>query len=239
MLKLGLRLFCCSLLLLCLQQVLVAPVVADEKAERINLLQQKMAKLQELLAKVQEEKLREQPPTDIPWQPILASGDERPGYYQYAYLLAPQMRATDLDSVLQQLNYIATQDEMKERGVLFVVPALPLAAGETMAVKKYNRDLAATFLKKTGLPSAIEGGLIIAPVPLGSASIVTEPLLFIDLSGCDQMLKSRIFALLQNYRLFTEEGSPHGYVWELLKKTAPQIFTIYMHDNVAWLQLEQ
>ncbi len=239
MMKLSTRFLCLFLLLFCLQLVQVSPVAASEKEERMELLQQKMAKLQELLSRMEEEKLREQPPTDIPWNPILAAGDERTGYYQYAYLLASQMRAIDLDSVLQQLSYVATQDEMKERGVLFVVPSLPLEADETMAVKKYNRDLAAKFLKMTGMPTAIEGGMLIAPFPLGHADVAKDSLLFIDLSGCDQRLRSQIFALLQNYRIFTDDGSVSGYVWKLLQDTAPQVFTIYMHGKVGWLKLEQ
>ncbi len=237
MIKLVTRFVYCSLFIVCLQQVLVLPAIAAQKEERIQLLKQKMEKLQELLAKVKEDELRELPPTEKPWHPILASGDERTGYYQYAYLLTPQMPATVLDSIMQQLNYIAQQDEMKERGVVFVIPALPLADGESMVVSKYNRDLASSLLKKIKLPTAIAGGVVVSPVPLGKKGASTEPLLFIDLTGCDQVLRSRIFGLLQKYRLFTEEGSTSGYVWELLQLVAPQAFTVYMHDNVAWLSL--
>ena len=95
---------CCFLLVICLQQVHVVPALAGEKEERIKLLQEKMKKLQALLVLMEEQKLREQPPTEKPWQPIIKSGEERPAYDQYAYLLAPRMLATDLDSVLQQLN---------------------------------------------------------------------------------------------------------------------------------------
>ena len=239
MFKFGTRFLCCFLFVICLQQILVFPVVAGEKEERVQLLQKKMEKLQELLVRMQEEKLREQPPTEVPWQPILQSGEERPAYDQYAYLLAPQMRTEDLDSILQQLHFLANQDKLKERGTLFVVPTLPLSAGEKMTVKNYNRDLAGLLIKKIGLPTALEGGIIVSPDPLGQADVARESLLFIDLAGCDQILRARIFGLLQSQRLFTADGSIHGYLWELLKSAAPQAFTVYMQDEVAWLTLEK
>lgn len=239
MFEFGTRFLCCFLFVICLQQILVFPVVAGEKEERVQLLQKKMEKLQELLVRMQEEKLREQPPTEIPWQPILQSGEERPAYDQYAYLLAPQMRAADLDSALQQLYFLAKQDKLKERGTLFVVPTLPLSAGEKMSVENYNRDLAGQLLKKIRMPTSLEGGLVVAPDPLGQPDIATGSLLFIDLAGCDQILRSRIFGLLQNQRLFTEDGSIHGYLWELMKSAAPQAFSIYMQDELVWLALDK
>lgn len=238
MLKLGIRFLCCCLFVLCLQQLYVPPVAAGEKEERVQLLQKKMAKLKELLSRMQEEKLREQPPTEIPWQAILQSGVERPAYDQYAYLLAPLMRAADLDSTLQQLYFLSSQDELKERGTLFVVPALPLADGEKMSVKSYNRDLAGALLQKIKLPTALEGGVLVASTPLGKHNRDEDSLLYIDLTGCDQILRSRIFGLLQSNRLFTEDGSIHKYIWELLKNAAPQAFTMFMQDNLIWLELE-
>ncbi len=237
MIRTGMRFLCCCLLLLSLQQVFIAPVRAGEDKERIQLLQAKMAKLQELLGKVQEEKLREQAPIEIPWQPILQSGEEWSGYYQYAYLLAPQMAAENIDSILQQLNYIASQDEMKQRGGLFVVPTLPLDAGEQMTVKNYNRDFAGALLKTIKVPTSISGGMVIAPTPLTGDGGASETLLFIDLTGCDQVLRSRIFGLLQSYRMFADDGSIHGYVWELLQSAAPQAFTVYMQGKLMWLKL--
>lgn len=231
--------FCCCflLLLMCFQLTSVTPAVAGEKEERVQLLQQKMEKLQELLIKMKEAELREQPPTEIPWQALLQEGTERPAYDQYAYFLAPLMRANDLDSILQQLHFFATQDELKERGTLFVVPATPLASGEAMSVKNYNRDLAGTLLKKMSIPTAIEGGLIVAPAPLGQSGVANGALLFIDLTGCDQILRSRIIGLLQSVRLFTEDGSIHRYLGELLKSAAPQAFTVYMQGDLVWLSL--
>lgn len=237
MLKLGMRFLCCCLFLLCLQQVYILPAAAGEKEERVQLLQKKMEKLQELLVRMQEEKLREQPPTEIPWQAILQSGVERPAYDQYAYLLAPLMRAEDLDSTLQQLYFLTSQDELKERGTLFVVPALPLADGEKMSVKSYNRDLAGALLQKIKLPSALEGGVLVASTPLGKYDTIQDSLLFIDLTGCDQILRARIFSILQSTRLFTEDGSIHKYIWKLLKSAAPQAFTLFMQDNLVWLEL--
>ncbi|NOQ42670.1 MAG: hypothetical protein GQ563_09270 [Desulfuromusa sp.] len=238
MLKHGKRFLCCFLFVVCLQQILVFPVVAGEKKERVQLLQKKMEKLQELLVRMQEEKLREQPPTEIPWQTILQLGEERPAYDQYAYLLAPQMRAEDLDSILQQLHFLATQDQLTERGTLFVVPTLPLSAGEKMSVESYNRDLAGQLLKEIQMPTALEGGLIVAPDPLGQLADTEGSLLFIDLAGCDQILRSRIFGLLQSQRLFVEDGSIHGYLWELLKSATPQAFSVYMQDGLVWLTLD-
>ena len=236
--KFGIRFFCCFLVVICLQQICVFPVLAGEKEERIKLLQEKMKKLQQLLVLMEEQKLLEQPPTEMPWQPILKSGVERPAYDQYAYLLAPQMRATELDSILQQLNFFASQDPLKERGTLFVIPALPLADGEEMTVEKYNRDLVDELLAEIQVPTALEGGLLLAPNPLGRAGVATGPLLFIDLAGCNQILRARIFALLQSQRLFTADGSIHGYVWALLKNAAPQSFNLYMQDNLAWLSVD-
>ncbi len=230
---------CCFLVVICLQQVFVPPVQAGEKEERIKLLQEKMKKLQDLLVLMEEQKLREQPPTEKPWEPILKSGEERPAYDQYAYLLAPRMVAADLDGVLQQLKYLSDQDPLKERRTLFVIPALPLAEGESMSVKKYNRDLVDDFLEKIGIPTAVEGGLLLAPDPLGREGIARErELLFINLTGCDQILRARIFGLLQSQRLFTEDGSIHGYIWALLKSAAPQSFSLYTQDNVTWLSVD-
>ncbi len=171
MLNIGLRFVCCILFVGCLQQIYIFPVVAGEKEERVQLLQKKMEKLQELLARMQEEKLREQPPTEIPWQPILESGEERPAYDQYAFLLASQMQASDLDSTLQQLHFLANQDKLKERGTLFIVPTLPLKTGEQMTIKNYNRDLAGQLLKTIRIPTALEGGILIAPNPLGERGV--------------------------------------------------------------------
>jgi len=228
----------CLLLVICLQQIHVVPVLAVETEERIKLLQEKMKKLQDLLVLMEEQKLREQPPTEKPWQPIMKSGEERPAYDQYAYLLAPRMLATDLDSILQQLNYLASQDPLKERRTLFIIPALPLADGEKMTVEKYNRDLVDDFLKTIGIPTALEGGLLLAPNPLGRKGIAEGPLLFINLTGCNQIIRARIFGLLQSQRLFTEDGSLHGYVWALLKSAAPQAFSLYMENNLAWLSID-
>ncbi|RLB72367.1 MAG: hypothetical protein DRH07_04770 [Deltaproteobacteria bacterium] len=229
---------CCFLLVICLQQVHIVPVRAGEKEERIKLLQEKMKKLQDLLVLMEEQKLREQPPTEKPWQPIIKSGEERPAYDQYAYLLAPRMLAADLDGVLQQLKYLSDQDPLKERRTLFIIPALPLADGEKMAVDKYNRDLVDDFLKKIGIPTALEGGLLLAPNPLGRKGVAEGPLLFINLTGCNQIVRARIFGLLQSQRLFTEDGSLHGYVWALLKSAAPQAFNLYMENNLTWLSVD-
>ncbi|MCK5826001.1 MAG: hypothetical protein KAG93_03120 [Desulfuromusa sp.] len=229
----------CFLFVIGLQQIHVSPALAGEKEERIQLLQEKMKKLQDLLVLMEEQKLREQPPTEKPWQPILNSGEERPAYDQYAYLLAPRMRAEDLDSILQQLNYLADQDPLKERRTLFVIPALPLADGETMVVEKYNRNLVDDFLEIIGIPTALEGGLLLAPDPLGREGIARgRELLFINLVGCNQILRARIFDLLQSQRLFTEDGSIHGYLWALLKSSAPQSFSMYTQDNVTWLSVD-
>ena len=237
MLNFSIRFLCFCLLFVSLQQIYVSPAIAGEKEERVQLLQEKMAKLQELLLKLEEAKLREQPPSEMPWQALLQGDTERPAYDQYVYLLAPQMKSTDLDSILQQLYFLANQDELKERGTLFVVPALPLASGEVMSVKTYNRDLARELLGNVGIPAALEGGLIIAPDPLRQAEVAKGPLLFVDLAGCDQILRSRIFGLLQSDRLFTEDGSIYGYLGKLIKSAAPQAFTVYMQGELVWLSL--
>ena len=89
------------------------------------------------------------------------------------------------------------------------------------------------------MPTALEGGLLVAPDPLGQPDVAAGSLLFIDLAGCDQILRSRIFGLLQSQRLFTEDGSIHGYLWELMKSAAPQAFTVYMQDELVWLALDK
>ena len=223
------------LFVFCLQQIFVAPVQAGEKEERVKLLQEKMAKLQELLTKLEEAKLRQKPPTDIPWQAILKIGKERLAYDQYVYLLAPQMRADVLDSSLQQLNYLATQDEMKERGTLFVIPALPLKEGENMSVKSYNRDLAGKVLQVLGLPTSLEGGILVTPYPVEKLEHKGETLLYVDLTGCDQVLRARIFSELQSTRMYSEDGSVHKFLWNLLKGTEPQSFSMYMQNGILWL----
>ncbi len=232
---------CCFLFVVCLQTYVVPPVYAGEEEQRVKLLQEKMAKLKELLAKLEEAKLRQKPPTEIPWQAILKMGEERIAYDQYAYLLAPQMPALDLDSALQQLNYLANQDEMKERGTLYVIPALPLKKGESMSVKSYNRDLAGELLQKLGLPSSMEGGLLVTPYPVLrlKQEAKGDPLLFIDLTGCDQIMRARIFGTLKTTRMYSEDGSVHQYLWNLLKSTAPQSFTVYIEDGILWLSLAQ
>jgi len=239
MLKIVKSFLCCFLVVICLQQIFVPPVQAGEKEERIKLLQEKMKKLQDLLVLMEEQKLREQPPTERPWEPILKAGEERPAYDQYAYLLAPRMVATDLDSILQQLKYLSDQDPLKERRTLFVIPTLPLAAGEAMSVGKYNRDLVDDFLEKIGIPTAIEGGILLAPNPLEREGVARErELLFINLSGCNPIIRAHIFGLLQSQRLFSEDGSIHGYIWALLKSAAPQSFSMYRQNNVTWLSVD-
>jgi len=218
---------------------LASPSFAGEKEERVQLLQEKLKKLKQLLVQMKDQKLKETPPTETPWEPVLDFGMERPAYDQYAYLLAPQMRQGELDSALQQLHFFSTQDEMKERGTLFVVPSLPLAAGETMSVEKYNRDLAVAFLRKIGIPSALEGGIIVAPEPLDKEGVAEGPLLLIDLAGCDQILRSRIIEQLQTTRLFTEDGSIQDYLWALLQDASPQAFTVVVEKQRMWLAVDK
>ena len=237
MLKLSLG--CVCFLLFCgLSVGLVPQVQAESKSERAELLKQKLLKLQKLLEQVEEAKLKEQPPTESPWQPIQAFGQERPAYDQYAYLLAPHLRKTELDSALQQLHHLAGLDELKERGNLFVVPALPLAIGEVMSIDRYDRELAATYLRTVGLPSAYEGWLVVSPDPLNQAGVAAGPLLMIDLANCDQVTRARIFDLLLKVRLFTEDGSIHSYLWQLLQNAAPQVFKVSMEGQRLLLAVE-
>ena len=237
MLKISLRAGC-LLLLLVLGLALTPPVQAESKAERAEVLKQKLLQLQQLLQQVEEAKLREQPPTESPWQPIQAFGAERPAYDQYAYLLAPHLRKAELDSALQQLHYLAGLDELKERGNLFVVPALPLAGGETMSVDRYNRELAGAYLRTVGLPSAYEGWLVVAPAPLDKKGVADGPLLMIDLAGCDQVMRTRIFDLLLHTRLFTDDGSVHNFLWRLLQIASPQVFKVSMEGQRLLLAVD-
>lgn len=238
MLKRLTPLVCLLLLLAFVQLPLVQPAHAGDKEERIKLLQEKMKKLKKLLVLMEEEKVRETPPKDPPWEPLLDFGLERPAYDQYAYLIAPQMSQEKLDSILQQLYFFASQDDLKARHTLFVIPTLPLDEGETMSVTKYNRDLAVAMLHKIGVPSALEGGILVTPNPLGEEGVAKGPQLFIDLAGCDQILRLRIFEQLQKVRLFAEDGSIQNYLWALLRSTDPQAFTVSVDGERMWLAVD-
>ena len=232
--------FCCGLLSLAFVQVpLTQPVYAGEKEERVKLLQEKLKKLKQLLVQMEEQKLKETPPTQPPWEPLIDFGLERPAYDQYAYLVAAQIKQEDLDGVLQQFYFFANQDELKERGTLFVVPALPLGDGEVMSVGKYNRELAAAMLRKIGAPSAMEGGLIVLPDPLGEEGVANGPMLIVDLAGCDQILRLRIIELLKDVRLFTEDGSIQNYLMALLQSASPQSFTVFAEGEQLWLAVDK
>lgn len=221
-------------------QTLFAPVVqAGDKEERIRLLQEKMRLLKEQLAVMQEQKLREQPPGEIPWQPILRAGEERPAYRQYAYFLSAQMGQEDLDSVLQQIYYLASRDPLEERGTLFLIPSFQLSAEQQMSVETYNRDFAGQILHQAGVPTAIEGGLLVSAEPLSRARSEGDPLLFIDLAGSDQILRSRIFELLTSHHLFADGGSIESFIWELVLNASPQVFSLYWQDHIAWLALDK
>lgn len=228
---------CCLLVFAIGQAAVSTPVLANEKEERVRLLQEKLKKLKKLLVQMEEQKLKETPPTESPWEPLLDFGLERPAYDQYAYLVAPQMKQEALDSVLQQLYFFASQDELKERGTLFVIPALPLDTGETMSVEKYNRELAGAMLRKIGLPAAIEGGILVTPDPLNEEGVASGLQLFVDLTGCDQILRLHIFEQLQEVRLFTEDGTIQDYLWALLKSASPQEFTVSLEGQRMWLTL--
>lgn len=211
--------------------------IAGEKEERIRLLQEKMEALKAQLSLMQEEELRQQPPTEMPWQPLKVGGEERKAYAQYVYLLGSQMAKEELDATLQQVYYLASQDPMEERGALFVVPALPLTTSGQMTVDNYNRELAVDFLTAAGIPSAVEGGLLVSARPLAQVEAGEEELLFIDLSGGDRILKSRILELLQTRRLFEPDGTVHAYLWALLKSASPQSFNLYWRNGLAWLSV--
>ena len=238
MLRKIIPLFCCLLLLSFVSLPLVSPSFAGEKEERVQLLQEKLKKLKQLLVQMEEQKLKESPPTETPWEPLIDFGLERPAYDQYAYLVAPQMKREALDSVLQQLHFFAGQDTLKERGTLFVVPTRPLSEGETMSVDKYNRDMAVSIFRKIGLPSALEGAILVVPNPITEEGVAKGPMLLIDLVGCDQMLRARIFELLQSVRLFAEDGSIQDYLWELLKSASPQAFSVAVEGEQMWLAVD-
>lgn len=238
MFRITASLICCLLLFGFLQLSFVPPAIAGEKEERVELLQEKLKKLKQLLGQMQEQKLKEAPPTEKPWEPVLGFGQERPAYDQYAYLLAPQMRKETLDSVLQQMHFFSNQDELKERGSLFVVPTLSLAPGETMSVAKYNRALASDFLRKIGVPAALEGSIVVSPDPLHEEGVADGPMLLIDLTGCDQILRSRIFDLLLSSRLFTADGSIQDYLWKLLQSASPQAFSVTVEGQRMWLAVD-
>lgn len=228
----------CLLLLSCCLLCFSNFAVAGEKEDRIQLLQEKMKILKAQLERVQDARLREQPPSEIPWQPIQSAGEERAAYAHYVYLLGAQMAKEKLDSILQQVYAVTVEDKLEEKGALFVVPALSLAPGELMNVTRYNRELAVRLLAQAGIPSAVEGGLLIAAMPLDRLSAGNHELLYIDLAGCDQVLRARIFELLMTQRLFDPDaGSLPQYVWKLIQNASPQTFKLYWQDGLTWLAL--
>lgn len=218
----------CLVLFIALQQIFVAPACADEKQEQIQLLQKKMQKLQELMTQLEELKASQAPPTAPPWEKLAKTGAEWPGYQQYAYLLAPQLRGEDLDAVLQQLHFFAGRDAMEERGTLFVIPAVDDESAANMRVEDYSRALAIELVQTLNSPTAIEAWLVVSPAPLTQSGIADGPLLVIDLAGSDRMLRARIFELLQQQQLYTEDGSFADFIWQLLNEIAPQPLKLSM-----------
>lgn len=212
---------------------------ATEREDRVRALQERLKALKEQLSVMQEAELREQPPTESPWQPILKAGEERIAYAHYVYLLGSQFSQENLDDILQQIYYIASQDPLEKKSALFVIPATSLAPGETMSVDAYNRGLSIDFLNRVGIPSAIEGGLLVSEKPLHKLEQGDDrQLLFIDLTGSDQILRARMFELLLNGSVFGPEGHPQNYIWELLRKATPQAFSMYWQNDMIWLSAE-
>lgn len=228
---------CLALLVAFQSQLFLPAATAGEKDERILLLQEKMAKLQEMLAELEEQKLREQPPQEIPWQPVAGSGEERRAYRQYVYLLAPQMRREVLGGVLEQLYYTAERDPLTQRGSLFVIPALNPSETGQLSVEQYNRSLASQWLSAQGIPSAVFGGVLVSADPVGESSGERQPVLYIDLDGCDQILRARIFELLQTTPLYGDDGSVAEFLWTLVAKAQPQAFRIYQQKQITWLSV--
>ena len=81
--------------------------------------------------------------------------------------------------------------------------------------------------------------MIVTPEPLDRLHDSQAPLLFLDLSGSDQILRARIFDLLLKQRLYEDEGSLHRFIWDLLQKTAPQAFRMHIQGRFLWLALEK
>ena len=80
--------------------------------------------------------------------------------------------------------------------------------------------------------------MVVAPDPLDEEGVAGGPLLLIDLAGCDQIMRTRIFDLLLNTRLFTEDGSIHGYLWRLLQGASPQVFKVSMEGQRLLLAVD-
>ncbi len=238
MLKRFILLFCSLLFVLAVLQTHPAQLQAATNEEQTEQLRAKLEKLNELLEKMQQLEALKKPPTEPPWQAVLDYSEERLAYAQYAYLLAPHMQKETLDSILQQLHFFANRDQLESRGTLFVVPALPLAAGETMGVSHYHRELAKGFLQKAGLPSAAEALLLVAPEPLTKPGVAEGPLLLIDLAHSDQILRARILELLQQLRLFDEPEGMTDFLWQLLQQTTPQAFRVMVAGERLQMTVE-
>ncbi len=229
-------LICCALLIPAQSYFFTNTACAGDKEDRIQALQEKMTRLKGLLAELEEQKLREQPPEIIPWQPLVNSGQERRAYTQYAYLLAPQMPQEDLSAILEQLYFTATRDKLTQRGTLFVVPALTQTEPEQLLAADYNRGLAADLLSKVGIPSAVSGGLLIVSAPVNKLVLEKQPALYLDLAGCEPMLRARIFELLLAGQ-FNEAEDLYSFIGNLIAAASPQAFQLYQQQQVLWLSV--
>ncbi len=230
-------LICFALLLPLQSYVWFDMACAGEKEERIQALQEKMTQLKGMLAELEEQKLREQPPEEIPWQPLISRGEERRAYTQYAYLLAPQMRQESLSAALEQLYYTAARDGMSHRGTLFVIPALNQTEAKQLEGVDYNRGLAADLLGAVGIPSAVSGGLLVTSDPIGKQARQDRPMLYLDLDGCSPMLRARIFELLLVSTLDESGASLYSFIGNLVAAAKPQVFQLYQQQQILWLSV--
>ncbi len=215
-------------------QLFISVARADEKTERIQALQEKMVKLKSLLAELEEQKLREQPPQVIPWQPLTVSSSERRAYSQYVYLLAPQMSQTELSASLEQLYLTAAGDKLTKRGTLFVVPSLAQNQVTQLSEAEYNRSFAADMLSKIGLPGAISGGMLVTEEPLGKAVATDQNILFVDLANCSAMLRAQIFEQLLLSGMHEGESGLYSFIGSLVSAAQPQTFHLYQQQRLVW-----
>ena len=236
--KLFVRAFVCCVLLLPLQSYLLSPAAfGAEKAERIQALQERMIQLKSMLAELEEQQLREQPPEVIPWQPLISSGEERRAYARYAYFLAPQMGQETLGATLEQLYFTATRDALTQRGTLFVVPSINQTEVNPLAVSDYNRSLAADMLATLGIPSALAGGLLVTTDSIEKKTLQDQTVLYLDLDGCEPVLRARIFELLLTHDFQGTGGEFYPFIGALVAAAQPQTFKIYQQQHVIWLSV--
>ena len=51
----------------------------------------------------------------------------------------------------------------------------------------------------------------------------------------DQVTRARVFSALSKTHLYTDDGSIHAFLWNLIQQAAPQPFRVYQDGKLVWL----